>query len=243
MKSWITQERIMYLIFLILFINVNSFSTVDIVVEGKDASTEAEMIKTSAIMPALGNIYGSSSEVVEDTEIIEKAVRTPAYKTTYTRPALEDDWSKAQMEYISRYFKTAIEEMKHYNIPASITLSQGVLESEYGTSKLAHKSNNHFGIKCFSRTCKKGHCTNYTDDSHKDFFVNYKSSWYSYRAHSKFLQKDRYRKCFECDMDYKCWARALKKAGYATDPKYAEKLIGLIEKLNLSQFDKTRSND
>ncbi len=143
-----------------------------------------------------------------------------------------------QLKYVERYAKTAQTEMEKFGIPASITLAQGLLESNVGESRLATQNNNHFGIKCFSRKCKKGHCANYTDDSHKDFFRKYKSNWESFRAHSKLLQAKRYRPLYKLDRkDYKAWAHGLKKAGYATDKKYAYKIIQLIEDLGLYRYD------
>ncbi|MGK0364047.1 MAG: flagellum-specific peptidoglycan hydrolase FlgJ [Saprospiraceae bacterium] len=143
-----------------------------------------------------------------------------------------------QLAYINRFAKTAQTEMEKFSIPASITLAQGLLESNVGESRLATQNNNHFGIKCFSRKCKKGHCANYTDDSHKDFFRKYKSTWESFRAHSKLLQAKRYRPLYKLDKnDYKGWAHGLKKSGYATDKKYAYKIIQLIEDLGLDAYD------
>lgn len=141
--------------------------------------------------------------------------------------------------YVSRYVPVAIQEMKEYGIPASITLAQGLLESNAGHSRLATDADNHFGIKCFSKSCKKGHCKNYTDDTHKDFFRVYDNAWESYRAHSLFLQRSRYKHLLKLNKtDYKGWAHGLKKAGYATDKRYAYKLIGIIEALNLQQYDR-----
>ena len=129
-------------------------------------------------------------------------------------------------------------EMERHGIPVSITLAQGLLESNIGQSRLALENNNHFGIKCFSKSCKKGHCTNFNDDHHKDFFRKFSSVEESYAAHSKVLEKDRYRSLFRLKSnDYKGWARGLRKAGYATDPRYADKLIRIIEDLELYQFD------
>jgi flagellum-specific peptidoglycan hydrolase FlgJ len=129
--------------------------------------------------------------------------------------------------------------MRRFGIPASITLAQGLLESNAGDSPLVRKTNNHFGIKCFSKTCKRGHCANFTDDSHKDFFVRYDNAWSSYRAHSQFLKNTkRYAALFNLDpADYRAWAQGLEKAGYATDPLYAEKLVALIENLGLNRYD------
>ena len=140
-------------------------------------------------------------------------------------------------EYIERYKKVAIEEMNIYGIPASITLAQGCLESNFGNSTLAVKANNHFGIKCHSSwTGKKM----YQDDDKKhECFRHYKSAWESFRDHSKFLKtQSRYGFLFEYKItDYKKWAYGLKKAGYATSPTYPQRLITIIEKYNLSQYD------
>ena len=140
--------------------------------------------------------------------------------------------------YVKRYGDIAISEMKKYGIPASITLAQGLLESDAGGSRLSRANNNHFGIKCFSKKCGKHHCSNFTDDTHKDFFRKYKNVWQSYRAHSLFLQGKRYAHLQKLGTkDYKGWAKGLRKAGYATDKKYAEKLIKIIEVMKLNEYD------
>ena len=142
---------------------------------------------------------------------------------------------KKQLTYIKRFAKVAKEEMHKYGIPASIKLAQGLLETNAGNSKLATNNNNHFGIKCFSKKCQKGHCSNFSDDSHKDFFRKFDTAWASYRAHSELLQNQRYRHLK--GEDYKTWAYGLSKAGYATDPAYGDKLIDLIEDLQLYAYD------
>lgn len=140
--------------------------------------------------------------------------------------------------YVKRYADVAVAEMEKYGIPASITLAQGLLESDAGESRLARANNNHFGIKCFSKNCRKGHCANFTDDSHKDFFKKYSNVWESYRAHSTFLQRKRYAHLQKLGTsNYVGWAHGLKAAGYATDKKYANKLIQIIETLNLNEYD------
>lgn len=142
------------------------------------------------------------------------------------------------LAYIERYAPIAQEEYQQFGILPSITLAQGLLESNVGESKLAKKNNNHFGLKCFSKQCKAGHCSNFGDDTHKDFFRKFDTVWFSYRYHSKLLQKGRYKRCYKCNQDYKCWARALKKAGYATDKNYHHTIIKVIEYHNLTQYDK-----
>lgn len=146
---------------------------------------------------------------------------------------------KKQEAYVKRFGHIAQSEMRKYGIPASIKLAQGLIESNAGESALSKRNNNHFGMKCFSRNCKKGHCSNFTDDSHKDFFRTYKSAWESYRSHSKMLNGERYRHLLQLEKtNYKSWAFGLKKAGYATDKRYAQKLINIIEELKLHEFDK-----
>jgi flagellum-specific peptidoglycan hydrolase FlgJ len=146
---------------------------------------------------------------------------------------------KKQQNYITRFGEVARTEMKKYDIPASITLAQGLIESNAGDSPLSIENNNHFGMKCFSKSCHKGHCSNFTDDSHKDFFRKYETAWESFRAHSIMLGGERYVHLKQLKKsDYKGWANGLQKAGYATDKRYAEKLIHIIEEMELYQFDR-----
>ena len=139
--------------------------------------------------------------------------------------------------YIKKFAPAAVKNMRFYKIPASITLAQGVLESGHGESTLAKKANNHFGIKCHKGW--KGRSIRHGDDEENECFRSYKNPLKSYRDHSLFLvDRDRYNALFELKRkDYKGWAKGLKAAGYATDPKYAEKLISLIERFNLTRFD------
>lgn len=154
----------------------------------------------------------------------------------------EKEWTpkqRRQLAYVAQYQEIALEEMRKHHIPASITLAQALLESNIGQSGLATKNNNHFGIKCFSRSCQKGHCSNFSDDSHKDFFRIYPDAKQSFHDHSRLLQKDRYAGLFQLSItDYKSWAHGLSAAGYATDPNYAKKLIRLIEDLDLDRWDR-----
>ncbi len=163
----------------------------------------------------------------------------PGYAKKHGVPqSIVDKHNKKCMDYIKRFGPVAMQEMHRYGVPASIKLAQGLLESNAGDSRLAKSNNNHFGIKCFSTKCKKGHCSNFKDDTHKDFFRKYGSTWESYREHSKFLQKDRYKHLKELGTkDYEGWAHGLKKAGYATDKRYAQKLIKIIEVLKLHEYD------
>ena len=143
-------------------------------------------------------------------------------------------------EYIRTYKDIAIKKQKDYKIPASITLAQGILESGSGNSNLARKANNHFGIKCHKGwTGRKYHMD---DDAKNECFRKYKKVEDSYRDHSEFLtQRGRYSFLFNYKTtDYKKWAYGLKKAGYATNPKYPQLLIGIIERYNLDKYDKVK---
>ena len=140
--------------------------------------------------------------------------------------------------YIKKYRKVAIKEMKKYGIPASITLAHGMLESGNGKSRLAKKGKNHFGIKCTNdwegRTIKED------DDKKNECFRRYRKAEHSYRDHSEFIaNRERYRFLFEYDKkDYKSWAYGLKQAGYATNPKYPELIINIIDRYDLHKYDK-----
>ena len=139
------------------------------------------------------------------------------------------------LDYIGKYKSLAIEEMKLYNIPASIKLAQAILESASGTSKLSKNANNHFGIKCHNSW--EGEKIFMDDDEKNECFRKYDSDIESYRDHSIFLSsKGRYSELFD-NNDYKKWARGLKKAGYATNKEYDKLLIKLIKKYNLDDFD------
>jgi flagellum-specific peptidoglycan hydrolase FlgJ len=138
-------------------------------------------------------------------------------------------------KYIKRFLKTAKQEAELFNIPVSIKLAQGILESNAGRSELSRKHNNHFGMK-YRGT---GKYAVYRDDTPKDRFKVYKSAWRSYRDHSKLLCMSRYSHLRKLKRtDYKSWAYGLKKAGYATAPHYAESLIKVIETYKLYQYDK-----
>jgi LysM repeat protein len=139
--------------------------------------------------------------------------------------------------YIQKYKDVAIHEMRQYHIPASITLAQGLLESGAGQGTLARKSNNHFGIKCADNWT--GRRVYHDDDARGECFRAYSDPKDSYADHSRFLRnRSRYSALFELKLtDYKGWAHGLKKAGYATDPRYATRLIDIIETYELYRYD------
>ena len=146
-------------------------------------------------------------------------------------------------QYIQKFAKYAVEEMEKYKIPASITLAQGLLETGGGQSRLALEGKNHFGIKC--KEDWTGKTMKHTDDAPNECFRVYDDPRQSYEDHSIFLSTRKYyANLFNLDMkDYKAWATGLKKAGYATNPRYASILIGKIEKYRLYEFDNTSSRE
>lgn len=151
-------------------------------------------------------------------------------------------WNSKYQNYIDKYKDLAIEGMLKYKVPASITLAQGLLESGAGTSELTVKGNNHFGIKCHGWT---GRTVYHDDDVHNECFRAYDNAFQSFEDHCKFLKNGkRYSSLFNLKVtDYKGWANGLKAAGYATNPQYAQKLIGIIELYKLSQYDTAKGYD
>lgn len=168
---------------------------------------------------------------------IQKPRNEPGRQST--RPPVSYASTSGQ-EYIQRYSSIAIEEMERYGIPASIKLAQALLESGNGNSALARQANNHFGIKCTPEWIGK---KTYQDDDHRDeCFRVYERPEDSFKDHSQFLLRKRYAALFELDKDdYKGWARGLKSAGYATNPRYADLLVELIERYHLHQYDRPES--
>ena len=151
-------------------------------------------------------------------------------------------WNARYQRYIDQYKDCAIEQMLKWKVPASITLAQGLLESGAGESTLARKGNNHFGIKCHNWS---GGTMYVDDDRRNECFRTYRSAFDSYEDHSRFLASgQRYRSLFKLKItDYKGWARGLKAAGYATNPRYAESLIDIIQLYKLYEYDKAKDYD
>lgn len=145
--------------------------------------------------------------------------------------------SETVSDYILNFKEVAKSNMMNHGIPASITLAQGILESGAGKGRLCLEANNHFGIKC--HTGWTGPSITHDDDAAQECFRKYSDPADSYRDHSLFLtSRSRYSNLFKLDkLDYKGWAKGLKDAGYATDPKYPSKLIGIIERYQLYLYD------
>ncbi len=180
----------------------------------------------------------------QETTRVKKSNTNNRYETKGLYPLPEDTGTFKRFtissveEYIKTFSEIAQYEMKAYGIPASITLAQGLLESGLGKGELAVKTNNHFGIKC--HTGWQGDYDYHDDDEKGECFRKYNHPMYSYRDHSEFLSnRARYAFLFDYGAkDYKRWAKGLRQAGYATDKRYPQKLIYLIEKHNLNKFDK-----
>lgn len=150
---------------------------------------------------------------------------------------------KTEDQYVQKFAPYAVEEMEKYKIPASITLAQGLLETGGGQSRLAQEGKNHFGIKC--KEDWTGKTMKHTDDAPNECFRVYEDPKQSYEDHSVFLATRKYyTKLFDLNpKDYKAWAHGLKKAGYATNPRYAYILIDKIEKYKLYEFDNTTKDE
>lgn len=186
----------------------------------------------------------ASNSKKQRTERIVKtapAVQVDSKKTIEPKPVevpANIPYSERVANYINQYSGIAKDEMLQYGIPASITLAQGILESGAGAGELTVKANNHFGIKCHKGW--EGATVYHDDDERGECFRKYNDPRYSYRDHSLFLtQRSRYQDLFKLKKDdYIGWAKGLKKAGYATDPKYPDKLIGIIERYDLAAYDR-----
>ncbi len=182
---------------------------------------------------------GSKKKVVTTKERVQKEEPVkPSIADNPSEPSTEQPNSYIYTieEYIKEFAPIAQEEMRLYRIPASITLAQGILESGGGKGDLTRRANNHFGIKCHDW---KGEKVYHDDDERGECFRKYRHAKYSYRDHSLFLSgRGRYASLFDLDPDdYVGWAEGLREAGYATDRKYPDKLIGLIERYELYKYD------
>ncbi|HLT32921.1 MAG TPA: glucosaminidase domain-containing protein, partial [Aquaticitalea sp.] len=210
------MKRALILLFVGLMV-VGCGSKKGIVTKKKNSKhrTERAVVKTS------------KDDRKTDAETPSEIVVNPTERKTF---------ANSTEEYIHTYKDIAQEEMRRYKIPASITLAQGILESASGQARLAVEGNNHFGIKCHGWT---GGNIYHDDDARQECFRKYRHAKESFEDHSTFLSgRSRYAKLFKLDIDdYEGWAKELRAAGYATDRKYPEKLISLIERFELYKYD------
>lgn len=218
-------KKILFLVFTILIVSCSSKKPVVRTVSKPNTnrtSTKKQPVKEVVKLKTETTVVQS-----KEANTSEELVATSKVSTT------SDDVKV----YIDRFKEVAKHNMKEHGVPASITLAQGVLESGAGKGRLCTIANNHFGIKC--HTGWTGESVSHDDDAAQECFRKYQDPSESYRDHSLFLtSRSRYNGLFKLDKgDYKSWARGLKAAGYATDPKYPDKLIGIIERYQLYEYD------
>lgn len=203
--------------------------------------------------PETGVVTQTSMSVLPKIKVDHAAKEASSFPISNLTPILSPDYGerkgipksvirakvKVCKDYVRRYAPLAIQEMEQYRVPASITLAQGLLESNAGESRLALESANHFGIKCRAK-CRGCTCRNYSDDDMYDMFRVFGTPEESFREHSLLLRNNqRYAGLFDLSpKDYSSWAHGLKSAGYATDKNYAYKLIKIIEALDLHKYDR-----
>ena len=202
------------------------------VIGGTDGITELLpqrpiVMPKSVAVPSTYNNGGNEANLFDNVSIFiapEKA------NVVVVKSKQEKCW-----DYIRRFIGVAKAERQKFGIPVSITLAQGLLESDAGESRLTRSANNHFGIKTFNSNVP--HVV-MKDDTPKDKFKKYGSAWESFRDHSNLLMRNHYQQLqYLSKTDYSGWAKGLEKAGYATDKQYAENLIKIIENLKLYRFD------
>lgn len=200
----------------------------------KTTATNSKNVSVVA-KPLLPPVIKKELEITKkDTPIVVTQSNTTVVLEATTKVKVT---TEIVLAYIEKYKNAAKDNMISTGIPASITLSQAILESGAGTGPLSIQANNHFGIKCHKEWT--GPSIRHTDDAENECFRKYDDPIQSFKDHSFFLtSRPRYSKLFQFKKDdYKSWAYGLKSAGYATDPKYPSKLIGLIERYDLSKYD------
>lgn len=201
---------------------------------------------TKSVVRTTSNKKTTSTKKKEATTAKAVVVQTPKHSAQDKKNGTEIDlvatsnvrtYEEEIKLYIANFNEIAKQNMKLHGVPASITLAQGILESGAGKGKLALSANNHFGIKCHKGWT--GDSVKHDDDAEQECFRKYEQPQESYKDHSLFLtSRPRYASLFKLDKgDYQSWAKGLKAAGYATDVKYPDKLIGLIERFELYKFD------
>ncbi|MDR6966948.1 flagellum-specific peptidoglycan hydrolase FlgJ [Flavobacterium arsenatis] len=216
-------KKILFLLTILVFFSCNS-SKKYVRTTKKTPPKTNKSVATKKPVTTKKPVATTNSNSNGRQEVIESTSKTVVY-------------SDVVFNYVNDFKDIAKGNMKTYGIPASIILAQGILESGAGRGELAKNSNNHFGIKC--HTGWTGETVHHDDDAAQECFRKYKDPAESYKDHALFLTgRSRYASLFQLEKDdYEAWAKGLRKAGYATDPKYPEKLIGYIERYNLHQYD------
>jgi len=235
-------KKISLLMFVLLIIGCNTSKPVVRTTKGKQNTGVARTVKK----PITKTVASKSPQIKKIEQEYKKAKvdgESSSNETVYSKAEILEATTRVKVttamvhDYINQYKDIAKSNMSQYGIPASIILGQGILESGAGTGPLSALANNHFGIKCHKEW--NGPSVKYDDDAAQECFRQYNHPSESYKDHSVFLSgRPRYLDLFSLEKDdYQAWAKGLKKAGYATDPKYPEKLIGLIERYQLNKYD------
>jgi len=209
----------------------------------KSTSSRSKHTAGRTVKKPASNKISSRKQIAEAYKKAKESDKSNSKTEVYSKTEILEATSRVKVttemvhDYIRTFKSTAQNNMQQHGIPASITLAQGILESGAGTSPLSTLANNHFGIKC--HTGWTGPSVAWDDDAKGECFRKYSDAAQSYQDHSLFLtSRSRYASLFDLDRDdYKAWARGLRAAGYATDPKYPDKLIGIIERYQLHQYD------
>jgi flagellum-specific peptidoglycan hydrolase FlgJ len=230
-------KKILLILIIITLVGCNAAKPVIITAKKMPSKPKTEIVRT-AKKPIV------TRAIVTKTPL-KKPVSTSSPKQEYPNQTTEVIVSTSQtvvssdvvVNYVAQFKDIAMDNMRIYGIPASIVLAQGILESGAGRGDLAVNANNHFGIKCHEDWT--GETIKHDDDSAQECFRKYDDVSESFKDHALFLTtRGRYSNLFALSKgDYKGWARGLRTAGYATDPKYPNKLISYIERYNLNQYD------
>jgi flagellum-specific peptidoglycan hydrolase FlgJ len=224
-------KKILLLLTIITLIGCNAAKPI-IVTKKAPLKPKSEVVRTIK-KPAASNTNTPRQTIAKPVKKEQSNRETEVIVSTSKTVVTND----VIVSYISKFKEIAMGNMKNYGIPASIILAQGILESGAGRGDLAISANNHFGIKC--HVGWTGESVKHDDDSDQECFRKYDNPSESFKDHALFLTgRSRYAKLFEFSKgDYKAWAKGLRAAGYATDPKYPDKLISYIERYNLHQYD------
>ncbi len=219
-----------YLIFLLLMTMVGCSSAKSSRTVSRNHKTSSKVSKKTVVKTPIPEVKTTINTVSQEVVLPPKTEVLIATSTVKVTAQIITD-------YINQYKEVAKENMRKFGVPASIALGQGILESGAGTGNLSQRANNHFGIKCHVEWT--GQSVRHDDDAPNECFRKYDKVIDSYNDHSLFLtSRPWYKPLFKLPKnDYKAWAKGLKTAGYATDPKYPNKLIGLIEKYQLQKID------
>ena len=222
-------KKILLIFVLLTLIGCNASKPVIVTTKKAPSKPKSEIVRSSKKNSTRNSTSTRSSTSSLAKKNNESEVIVSTSKTTVTTDIIR--------LYIYQFKDVAMSNMKNYGIPASIILAQGILESGAGKGDLASRSNNHFGIKCHAGWT--GESVRHDDDAAQECFRKYDNPSESFKDHALFLTgRSRYAKLFTLSKsDYKAWARGLRAAGYATDPKYPDKLISYIERYGLNEYD------